>query len=105
LSGRLRVVVVVAALVVEVDDVFDDSLIAAGLACPPHATADNINIEVASAAAARRPPAVCPGGRPPYPVEDGLLHPTGFLVTGIGYLWLRSDLLPRGSNCQVGLTR
>jgi hypothetical protein len=57
LSGSLRVVLgvlVVALVVVVVDDA--GGLAPSCLAGPPHAPANRINIEVATAAAARRPP-------------------------------------------------
>jgi hypothetical protein len=45
----------VVALLVEVDEL-DVDLTAAGLALPPHALANNTRIDVAAAAATRRPP-------------------------------------------------
>ena len=88
---------VVVVRVEEVLDLVVDNLTAAGLACPPHALANKTKIEVATAAATRRPPtgAFIPlngnsvthaGGRPP--MREATVPNRAFLSQASGTLHL-----------------
>lgn len=78
-------------------DLVVDNFTAAGLACPPHALANKTKIEVATAAATRRPPTGAfiplngnsvthPGGRPP--MREATVPNRAFLSQASGTLHL-----------------